>query len=282
MSFADETSVQDSTPIELYTITTPAGSTYLTSSERDLQFAGVTWQATQVRRGNVENVQIGRVRSLDIELSVDHPLTQLLLRGGIPPKDASVTVYRIHESMIGLTSGQLQMWRGSMGQISVSGGGKATINVPSRVDRLFQIRLPMPVAQRLCQHMLYDRGCNTPSQFAICTVADVDIAAETIQLTAYGQPDFDGIGYATYGMVLRVLNGESRSILSQSGVNLSIDVSYPDLQIGETLLVFAGCDHRPTTCRYKFSNMRRFGGHPQFPTNNPSKPTGSGVSVQQS
>ena len=275
MSFAsDETSVQDGRPIELYTFTTPTGSTYVTSAERDTPFAGVTFVAVPMSRGNTQNVQIGNVRSLDITMSVKHALVQSLIGNGIPPRDCLVTVYKIHASMVGQVSDQLQIWRGFVAGVTTQ-GQVAVIRVFSQIDDLFQVRLPNAKAQRLCQHMLYDTACGVVIAHPVVTVTN--ISTNKLDITLSG-----GLtnGKYKYGALTTVLESESRSILNHVGSVVTIDVPFPALANGQSVVPKQGCDHRAITCRDDFANILNFGGHPHFLSANPSWFGGQGISLK--
>ena len=39
--------------------------------------------------------------------------------------------------------------------------------------------------------------------------------------------------------------------------------------VGQTIVVQAGCDHLPTTCKNKFNNLANFNGFPFVPLEDP-------------
>jgi uncharacterized phage protein (TIGR02218 family) len=131
-------------------------------------------------------------------------------------------------------------------------------------------------AQKQCNHVLYDRGCTVArAGFKVTTTANA--SGTTLTLAGIGgNPN----GWAKHGDVVRVSDGERRSILEQVGTTVTIDVPFGTFVNGDSVEVYAGCDWLVETCVTKFANVANFGGHPEMPTNNPTAPTGYGVISQ--
>jgi hypothetical protein len=83
------------------------------------------------------------------------------------------------------------------------------------------------------------------------------------------------IGWATFGEVRRLVDGERRSVLLHEladldgNIALTIDVPFAYLTAGDELEVYKGCDHTIVMCHEDFNNDRRHGGDPDSPDNNP-------------
>lgn len=280
---SSERSVQEGEPTEIYTWEFGATTIRLTSAPEDVSVSAQTYTSAPISRTNTNAVPLGKVREITIRMSVEHDVAARLVANGIPLRDVRVTIERYHPG-----SAVVRIHRGYVADVTTD-GQFASIRVPNSTDDQFSVRLPIAVSQRLCNHTLYDRGClvdrdypvyqNEPfmSASAVDTVDGVTIVVDALEDdSAVARPD----DWAKYGEVRRVSDGERRSIVSQIGTTLTIDVPFSDLDVGDDLEVYAGCDHTVETCFVKFANVQHFGGHPDLPTSNPHAPTGYGVVTQ--
>ena len=260
---ADSASVQDARPAELYTIVTPTTTYYLTSYTQDVVFGGHTYTAGAIGRDTAPIGKVGQGRDLTIMCSLDHALAQDLLVGGLPWSDVTVTLVVLMQRS--LTTRQL--WLGHVADIATD-GLKCKLRVPELVDDyVSNIRLPVLSTQRLCPHALYDAGCTlNQNAFAVTTsVSSISVDGLTIGVGSVGG---HADQYYQYGKMLRSADGEARSIVSHTGTNIVIDVAYRTLTVGDTIGIYAGCDHTITTCTSKFSNRPNYGGMPHLPLQN--------------
>ncbi|MGE0402706.1 MAG: phage BR0599 family protein [Kofleriaceae bacterium] len=287
MAYDDfEQSVQDGAPVELYTFTGPTGTYRLTSAEEDVTFGSV-FTATQISRSNSDISSVtSQVRALTISLAMAHPLAQVLVGNGIPPRNVEVVISRFHRG----DSFSEQIWRGYVSMVDTE-GEYARLTVPSSLEEQFAIRLPIAIVQRTCNHMLYDAGCTVDRDYAIyqneafMSASAVDsISTDGLTIVVDELKDGSAVDrlddWATLGEVRRVTDGERRSIVDQTGTTIVLDMPFATLEVGDDLEVYAGCDLTPETCAEKFANIANFGGSPQLPTTNISAPTGFGVRVQ--
>lgn len=284
MTYASrESSVQDGQPVELYTFVV-AGTTHrLTSAEEDVTFGAQTYTATAgLGRGNATLVQVGKTRELTVTLARDHAIAAALLNNGIPPRTATVTIARYHRG----DAESRQVWSGPISEAQVD-GPYLRLSVPNSVDAAFDVRLPIAKVSRSCQHMLYGPGCGVDRNYPTyanhkhMSIADVVSATGTsLVVTALNDSlgAYRGDQWAQFGEVRRVTDGERRSILDQTGTTLTLDVPFGTLVAGDDLEIYAGCDHLVSTCRAKFNNVQKFGGHPYAPDNNPMAPQWIGIS----
>lgn len=272
---AMELSVEAAIRVEIYTVTLPSETYRLTDFDEDVTFDGNTYTATAIGRGQAPLVPLGKTRELTITIALDHPLAQALRGGGIPPQNASVTVRRFH---LGDTEAR-PMWTGYIAGLSTD-GAFARLRVPNHLEEALECQLPILLAQRTCSHVLYDVGCGVVSSSFRITPTVSSISGATLVVSSIGgNPD----DWATFGKVVRVLDGAQRSILDQAGTTLVLDYPFGTLSNGDTLEVYAGCDHTiggPHGCSVKFNNAPNFGGDPDMPINNPSAPTGYGIASQ--
>lgn len=103
----------------------------------------------------------------------------------------------------------------------------------------------------------------------------VHIGAHYSSQLALPQPDFVPralIGTRTINpaLPLRVDGGHRRSIVSQVGATLTLQIPLPPGEYaGATVTLYAGCDGSATACETRFNNTASFGGYPYIPIKNP-------------
>jgi uncharacterized phage protein (TIGR02218 family) len=247
-----EVSVQEGTPVELYTLETSAGTLYFTSSAEDVVFGADTYTAIPLSRSNVTPPRIGDGKELTITMPVDHAAAQDLLSNGIPQQNITLTIARIHST----AGSSRQIWRGNVIGATTDQQWLRITTLRDHDDTL-SIQLPMAKGNRKCQHQLYDAGCKVSSMLVI---VDIDsVSGTTIVLdAAFVEAD----GWANGGDIVASAD-DRRNIISQVGTTLTIDVPFRNVSAGTTVVVRAGCDKAIATCETKFNNVVNHGGHPQ-------------------
>lgn len=276
---AKERSVQDAQRVEIYTFQLPGVTYRLTSYDEDSTFDGDAYLAAPISRSSVPLAPLGQVREVTVSIALDHPLAVELRRGGIPPQDSLVTIRRFH---VGDSEARIQ-WQGYIGGTSTD-DEYTRIRVPNKIDTAFDCQLPVKTVGRQCPHILFDTGCGVDpvaGGFIITpTVASISADGLTITVSSIsGKPD----AWATHGKIVRTADGEERTVLQQTGTSIVVDYKFRTLEVGDTLEVFAGCDHSLTGehgCREKFDNVLNYGGEPHAPTNNLFSPFGIGVDAE--
>lgn len=269
-----EESRQDGKPIDLYTLVLSGRIYRLTSAEEDLILGGNAYHATPgLGRGQLTLRQVGSIRKLEVTLARNHAAAVVLMSNGIPPRVATLQLHRFHR---GDTEARLQ-WSGSVSQVRVE-GPYLRLLVPNDADVALNAKLPFAAISRTCQHMLYGPGCEVDRDYPTFdnhehmsvaaavsqTGAELEVS-ELVTALSVARPN----QWARFGEVRRVVDGERRSILDQTGTTLTLDRPFAYMVAGDDLEIYAGCDWAITTCRDKFSNNQRFGGHPDAPDFNP-------------
>lgn len=278
-----EISTQEGSIVELYTIVL-SGRTYrLTTNEEDFVLGGNAWHATPGLKRSTRMLQkVGESRHLEVSLSRKHPAAIILMSNGIPPRTATVRIQRWHR---GESAGELQeIEDGVISHVSVR-SAYLVLRVISLVDAALNADLPHAEVSGTCRHMLYGPGClvdrNYPTYdnhpfMSIATV--VSQTGSVLRVTplvdqfAVARPQ----GWATFGEVRRLVDGERRSVLLHElgdlmtgNIDLTLDVPFAYLVAGDELEVYKGCDHTITMCHEDFANHARHGGHPSAPDKNP-------------
>ena len=86
-----------------------------------------------------------------------------------------------------------------------------------------------------------------------------------MRIGANGEAD----GFYDGGFVFFSSINDYRLILSHVGNDLTLLLPFPSDAAGETVRIFAGCDHTIATCKTKFDNVLNYGGFAFVPILNP-------------
>lgn len=274
MTFAqDETSISGSRPREVYTFESPEQTWRLTSSSRAVSLDGQTYHPTTLGRSAAEVTTEQNLSALEIQVAVAHALPQRYLRGGIPPRRINVTVRRKQ-----LNSGEAeQVWIGRVHSMKVE-KNVATFLVLSHTGDALQRRIPTITNGRECPHVLYDQNCkvNEASYQISVTVFNVN----GLDVLCSSNVAFNVEDWFKWGKLTHVPSGESADITKQTSNLVSLTAGL-QMQVGDALLLSAGCSHSIETCLVKFANVPNFGGTPVKPSANPMIPGRKIFSLKQ-
>lgn len=265
----DDSSVEDSRPVEVFTFTSQrlvdpviARST---SYHRDVSFGGDVYTARPIRRGGAEisNVNGQQSQSMTVEVEMSDPVAQFYLGNGVPPQNLEVHIRRIQ-----LTSGgDERVALGHISECSVSGRTAVfSIDPPLSVD----LATPCPSWQvsRRCQRTLYDTGCGEQRALnevptTISTLFDgtsMHVASMTNGFGTIPESHF------LFGELLHKPSGERRTIVAANPTRfIRLDVTLPlTAQVGDDITITKGCTKSVEWCRDKFNNVVNFGGNPHI------------------
>lgn len=282
MAYDDfEKSAHLSTPVELYTFIAPSMTTRVTSWHKDVSFGGDTYLAEPLSRSNLQIVDAHTDQfDATIELRAAHALVQHYANG-VPPREISCLVQRYQPSS-GLA---IQVWFGYVGALSFK-GRMGSFRIPSATADQLELNSPSVICSRLCNHVLYDTRCSIPR-------TSFDIGANITSISADGRTFGIDVAilaavtgttirgvvaptvqWATHGELLHVPTGERRTVTTQnSSSSITVQIEFgggvTGVQIGDPVVLYAGCDHTRAQCHAKFANVINFGGHPDIPRSNP-------------
>jgi hypothetical protein len=270
----DERSASGSRPIDLYIITTPTFTYHLTSHIVDVRYGGNVYTAITMSRGNQQVAQDLTGRELVVYLPISHPLVQRYAAFGVPEREVVVTQLRLQE-----TSGIAEQAHTGYGQSLSLDAHVAALRVPSVTDDAMKIRLPVIVAQRLCNHRLYDSLCGVArTSFQVNTAMISQSGVVLVVGTMNGNPD----GWASpNGEILHVASTERRKILQQSGNTLELNVPFVNVRVGDAVIINASCNNNTVDCKFKFNNTINYGGLPLMNTTLGQYGTGFGIITQE-
>lgn len=256
---ASERSFQGGAPVELYLFARGSQVWRFTSADTDIEHEGNTYTSIPLSRNAIETSPEQPRNTLTITAPRDFTIAYLF-RITAPTDIVSLTVYRFHRGDSGtavIWMGRVlnALWQGAKAQltcepISVSFGRTG-------LRRLYQTS---------CPHVLYGSGCRLDkADFArVCVVGAIDGNALTV----------DGLDPMSYGggfVEWDVGSGnlERRFIRSFAGLVLTLAQPFQDLEVGDSVTVYPGCDHTMATCDGDFDNLVNYGGMPFIPSKNP-------------
>jgi uncharacterized phage protein (TIGR02218 family) len=267
-----EVSASSGKVIELYEFRIQDTVTRLTSSENDvyLNSGSIRYAATAMRR-SAREVKLGDPSSerLEIRMPSDEPF--ILQFFSIPPGDiASVTIFRIHRDDIGGAEEVRLEFSGDIHNISYVQEGREAVLQCLPITAATGRQIPRMTYQGLCAWMLYEAGCginrDDPLYRFDSTVSAVSgdvitvTGASTFNVTF---SDFFETGYVEF-------NGDYRTVVGQSGDDLTLILPFRSSPDGQSVIARAGCKLRiAEDCRDKFNNAERYGGFPYGPLINP-------------
>jgi hypothetical protein len=281
----DDASVQDSRPKELYEIVMGNTTFYYTSGERDVVVGGLVYTAIAIDRSAVVQPKAGDSPAVEIELASDHPIIKRYYRMGVPPRKLSATI-RCLQVRSGVVE---QIWSGDVTS-TASRGATSKLRVPSRTVESMKRSLPTITCGRACLHILYDSMCkisragsNGDAIPYRCTTTATAVNGRevTLDLSTVPAAYYARSHWTEGGEVVHVASGERQTVATQSDLSpgtgtitrLAMVLPIPELKVGDSIEVYAGCAHDIDNCAIKFANRHNYGGFSRLPSRNMFDPT---------
>jgi uncharacterized phage protein (TIGR02218 family) len=260
MSYAArENSIASGHPVELYRFALGAIKWTFTSGQAKVVYQSETYKPTAIRRSAIEQGNEINRSGLEIRVPHDNPVAALFV--AIPPEGVvSVTLYRMHTG--DPDNDFITLWKGRVLAARFS-GSEATLKCEPIATSLKRPGLRARY-QLLCRHPLYSAGCGALKDSFRVDGTVAAVSGATVQVAAAGtKPD----GYFVAGML--ATNEGKRMIVGHAGSNVTLVAPMPSLAIGDSVRLYAGCDHSTATCLNRFNNLANFGGFPYIPQKNP-------------
>lgn len=264
---SDESSVESSRPREGIELILPSGEAFrIATGTRDITIAGEVYTARPAQRGAISVAQPSKDSPVTVTMPAASPFAERYLTTA--PRRVDVNIRRKQAG-----GDERIVWRGYIAGATL-GVGVIHFAVPSRVVSLTDRRLPVITVGRSCPHILYDSNCRVArtSFRQVTTIASFEGRIVTVASMG-AHPD----GWATYGELLHVASGERMTVFEQAGTKITLQLPIAGIADGDSVEVYAGCDHDIATCATKFSNVANFGGMPNLPRRNVFDLSGYGV-----
>jgi len=129
---------------------------------------------------------------------------------------------------------------------------------------------------RTCNHQLFGKGCGLEkNDFKLeATITATDIKNRILTVNASITPPTGATNHWKHGYMAHDPSGLrlpiQQSANSGGTTILKLHQWSPDIEVGDTVKLFPGCNNLFSTCRDKFSNAPNFGGFSHVPNKNPS------------
>ena len=271
MNFLKNTATNQMCICDLLTITLVDGTAiYLTNADKDITWNG---QLFSSGAGNITfdrtktSTKIGvAVAEMDITLMANsgatiegQPVLQYIRNAGLDA--ANVNLDRLFLSDWNTPIGTINNFLGRVSTLDVT-RTEAKIKVKSWMVML-DLQLPKNTYQPTCLHSLYDAGCGisrSSHQYSGRVNAASTQISVMVNVGAFGV----GAGTFTQGYVQFTSGtnaGQKRTVLGNDLVSLRLAMPLLNVPaIGDTFLIYPGCDHTSATCASKFNNLANFRG----------------------
>lgn len=263
-----EESVSGSVPIECYKFVGTFRTYRYTSANHVVtaatgpaglpeKYEPITMSRSRIKAGTQED----KTLSLDLEFPFDTDVVMDYAYAQTPPK-LNLFVYRQQAREV---NAFILYWRGLVRGFQVT-NRIAKIQVPSIFSLALQGSVPNVYYQAVCNHVFMDERCKMGRE--IMSFAATAVGAVGTTLTISGSTVVQDRQYAG-GEIVNERSGERRIILEKNIDVLTVGYAFVDMQGGDPLRIYRGCDHSFDTCESDYSNEVNFGGHPYIPPDNP-------------
>ncbi len=285
---AEETAPAQS-PAYGYVIVHPDGTVQgLTGYDRELSVSNLpgAWGATdpqiftpaQIRHGQIESTDRHENRHVSIFMSsADERMRRFLVTAA--PVRIQVYIIRLNAEAVAdggpidFETQGLTMESGILGKFGFSGATIAAELTPEVY--LHGGEIPRVYFSRRCNHALFDAGCGLDRDAAGYTFTTLIASLDSVQremVITDQMPDVAADFFSTgqvevTGLGMNFCVGWSEH--DGSDTKLKLTTWHPEFEVGQTVIVRAGCRHTVADCR-RLNNIANFGGFPHVPSRNPT------------
>ena len=258
-TYADlETSTYGGKPLELYLFVCGTLRRAYSSGDVAVTYNGDTYNPDTISRSQVDQSNEQLAGSIEITVPRDNDIAAFYI-AYLPITPVQITVYRQHRGV----SEYITVLDGNI--IGVKFNGSEAVMTCAPISNALQRKIPTNNYEPNCNHDLYGVGCgiNKNSFRQTLPVSAVSGTAITIPGVSI-HPD----NWYQTGWIERT-TGEKRFITSHTGNMVTVLNQFVGLEVGETVSVYAGCDHTDSTCLSKFNNLVNFLGFTRVGGRNP-------------
>lgn len=262
---------------------------FFTSARKTITHNAITYFPVRgLSRGNIEDADIDKC---EVELTFPHPyplfndaddsFTQVFLN--------KIYLESVYFTLIELDGSEsLVLFKGRVTQPKFDDRDNTMTLVCSTAESFMRRKILTRKYQRTCPNTIYDKYCGLDFDewsFDVTVTAinglDVVFTMNPTQVKdEEGNLVFDVNNNPIMETKSYALGWLNRGVLKKDGVftfiignsaNGSIRLyrQHIGLKVGDVVRVAPGCDQSLKMCHEKFNNHKRFGGHPNMPTENP-------------
>jgi len=258
-----EYSSHDGSPVEVYKLTGTFQNYYYTNAQQEITVDGQAYAPALITRNEI-SIGTQEDSNLDLELELPFDL-QLVIdyAFAVSPPDLTLEIRRYHHGSNPATD-WIVAWKGRITSFSTSGHVVKAL-VPSAFSVVMQGEIPSVAYQNPCNHRLYDDRCKLTASSYQQDTTIVSVVNTTITVVDDGFAD----GYLQAGEIINTTKSERRLIVANVANVLSVNFPFYNAEAGDSVSLFAGCNHSFTACKDKFTNSLNYGGFPFVPAENP-------------
>jgi len=254
----EESSAESGRPIELFQITLGSDVFRYTSAAEDITADGNDWNAIPIFRGEIELGSDARGNPLTVTVGGDNQFAQNFVENA-PPHMPEIEIFSVH---FGDISDVSKIWEGEITEIVWVDDAAFAQIIARPPEAGLDSRTPRRDSGALCPYMLFDTQCTVSEASHKYDGIAGSVSGNT--LTVSGLDAAKLVGWATAGKI--VFGNDYRVIVAHTATDtLELGSPLNEDPTGETVSVYAGCDHTLATCNSKFSNAANFGGRPYVP-----------------
>lgn len=254
---AKEKSVYDGAPVEIYRFVCGGSVWTWTSGDTTQVYQGATYEPETIERGEIDQNGEDEQGQLELTVARTNPVADLFI-ADLPVRPVMLEAFRLHRG----DAEVVRFFSGEVASAEFQGSRVKLVCLPA--SQAFRRRIPGNTFQTQCNWAHYSPACGVNKDLHRVTGTVTAIAGVTIQAAAFAtQPN----GYFTAGWV-ETAAGETHWVTAHAGAVLTLMTPFRELQIGDTVHAFRGCDRTITACK-AFNNLARYAGFPFVPTRNP-------------
>lgn len=243
---------------ELTTITLGATVWYMSDQVDDIAVGATTFTTQEgLSHGDIKD----GLDPITLMLPADHAFVQMYRT--VPPSSPATVLIQFLDTED--NPGSLRvLYKGWAKSIRfVNDGQEAEVYVDSVVTA-FETRVADEIWCIPCRVPLFGSRCSLDRELFKYEGTVTDVTGNTI--TVGGLLAAEGAGWALPGTIK--FGDEWRQIFAQDGDVLTMGIPFAEDPLGETVSVYAGCDHSITECDTKFDNVVNYRGFAYTPDKN--------------
>lgn len=260
-------SEEDSRPVELYRFSLGSENFLCSSSEDAITTSLGTWEPVQgLGRGDAKFGVKERDQSFPVTMPASHEFVQRYLKRP-PAERGMVTIVVVERDETPLISTLWLVAQGFVKTVGFPGTGKvAQISVVG-IDVALNRQIPRRTCAAKCTHFLYGPGCEVDPD--LHKFSGTVSAENGLVITLPGAGAFSS-KFGTDGFIRpQGVTSDFRTIIDQSGDQLTLSWPFPDSLLGSVVDVFKGCNRLiDGDCKDEFDNVPLHGGCPWVPKRN--------------
>ncbi|MHB8520733.1 MAG: baseplate hub domain-containing protein [Limisphaerales bacterium] len=268
-------------PVWLYEFWILANGTYVywrfTALNEDIVSAGSTFTSSPIEHASLSRGMKASKEDVQLQTWFDanNPVTQFI------PFSLSAPLWvRIYETTYAAPSTRTLKFTGLVSEVDAD-GKLLTAKCSSILDALGR-RFPRMLIQPICNYFVYSTPCGVDkTQYqahvtlfelaGVYAVVDQSSVDTPDRFTNAAANDF-ALGWIQTGTGQQF---EIRSILASTVVSggkivLTLDKPFIYAVAAQAATMYLGCDGSKDTCKTKFGNFKRWGGHGYVPAQNPT------------